>query len=215
MARRSSYERSRRRCQLWQINCGPRPDALRNGALVWERIRKSSVISFFINVLLNNSGCPARIRTSINGVRVRCLTIRRRGKRAGHLCGATPKVKCSSAMSCLPVLRLFCNVLSKSPVSRRDKNKKVCSAWRKYLRRIGASDRENQGKAFLRHRKIASSHPVFHPFQNARPVMTAPAMSPRGYPGHLVNGALPRAVRLPFIGKPMQRSTLEPIIAAC
>lgn len=28
---------------------------------------------------LSDGGCPARIRTSINGVRVRCLTIRRRG----------------------------------------------------------------------------------------------------------------------------------------
>lgn len=42
-----------------------------------------SIFIFNINSLQGKAGCPARIRTSIGGIRNRSLTIRRRGTRGG------------------------------------------------------------------------------------------------------------------------------------
>ena len=62
--------------------------------------REKSNNSLDVKCLVHGGGCPARIRTSIDGIRIRSLTIRRRGNEGGQIVGAIARVKGVAADRC-------------------------------------------------------------------------------------------------------------------
>src|SRR3546814_10655316 len=60
-------------------------------------------------------GCPAWIRTTIDGVRVRSLAVRRRGNKARDLGGGFPRVKGTIGRAARRLLRRMCDACCRIP----------------------------------------------------------------------------------------------------
>ena len=82
----------------------PRPQAHRDPArqMPWPRCGRAPANETRNSGDFQETGCPARIRTSIDGVRVRSLTVRRRGNRGLPLGAAPGAVKPRQRRSCGP-----------------------------------------------------------------------------------------------------------------
>src|SRR3546814_5067241 len=65
--------------------------------------------TLFRSLTRREDGCPAWIRTTIDGVRVRSLAVRRRGNKARDLGGGFPRVKGTIGRAARRLLRRMCD----------------------------------------------------------------------------------------------------------
>ena len=118
------------------------------------------------------NGCPARTRTSINGIRIRCLTIRRRGNGGGHLGGVLRQVKLTrrhvpgSACRARPETLRYMS--STRHAARRRENISDWYSWRNSIRRRRSARRGRASGGDASPRPVASLHRRATPLASAQ-----------------------------------------------